>query len=418
MVEWLSFALVGLVALAIGARLGSVRELRTVRHVILAGVGLRIIGVFARYAMIFDLYGGSSDAISYFQAGRDIADHLHVLDFSFLGSGQPGEHEWGTQAMRYASGFIIAIVGPSMRGAFLAFSVAAFAGVICVILAFARANTSAPLKRCALLLCCWPTLWFWPSSIGKEAVLLLAVGLITLGYVGRRERIRWVPLLAGLALALAIRPHLAGVLAISISGAEWFSRAWSARRLSQSVLATAVTVGLLVTALNFLGLSGAGLGALRNFVRDTAERTDQGGSAFVRAASPVVAIPMAFVNTLVRPLPFEAHNPMAFMASLEMMGFWALVIRSRRRFRCALRLWRTNRLLRFATLFALLYVLMIGVTFQNLGIIARQRALVMPALLLLLATTPSDPVPHRRAAPVRRAWPRRTPRPFAEPVRP
>jgi hypothetical protein len=76
---------------------------------------------------------------------------------------------------------------------------------------------------------------------------------------------------------------------------------------------------------------------------------------------------------------------MALVSSLEMVAFWALAIRFRRRLWSVLRSWRTSRLLRLVIPFALFYILMIGISFQNLGIIARQRALVMPALLLVLA---------------------------------
>jgi len=384
-VEWLSFSLVGVAALAIAAGLGSTPQWRVVRGLLIAGVALRIVGVFARHAMIFDLYGGGSDAVGYFGVGSAIAEHLRALDFSIIGSDQWGERQWGTQAVRYASGLVIAFVGPSIRAAFLVFSLAAFTGLACMTVAFRRARPSGSMRPSALFLFLWPTLWFWPSSIGKEAVLLLAIGLVVLGYVGRAERIHWIPMIGGLALAMAIRPHLAGLLAVSICVAEWASRGWTVRRIAQSVLASALAIWLLVVALDLLGLAGADFDGLQAFVSDTARRTNQGGSAFARGGSLAAAIPMAFVNILCRPFVTEVHNPMALVSSLEMMAFWALAIRFRRRLWSVLRSWRTSRLLRLVIPFALFYILMIGISFQNLGIIARQRALVMPALLLVLA---------------------------------
>jgi hypothetical protein len=355
--------------------------------------------------MIFDLYGGGSDAVGYFNAGRIIADHFRALDFSIIGSGQWGDREWGTQAVRYASGLVIAFVGPSVRGAFLAFSLAAFVGLACMAIAFGRANTSGSIRQCALLLFLWPTLWFWPSSIGKEAVLLLAIGLVTLGYVGRAERIHWIPMVSGLALAMAIRPHLAGVLAVSMCVAEWAARGWTARRLTQAVLASALAVWLLVVAFDLLGLASADSDVLQAFVLDTAAQTNQGGSAFERAGHLITALPMAFVNILCRPFVTEAHNPMALVSSLEMMAFWVLVIRNRRQLWSVLRSSRINRLLRFAIPFSLLYILMIGLTFQNFGIIARQRALVMPALLLVLAAAvPAARTQRGKVTQFRRGW--------------
>ena len=406
-IEWFSFALVCVAAMGIAAGLASSPHLRLVRNLLIAGAFIRIIGVLARHAMIFDLYNGGSDAVGYFDAGRVIANHLRAMDFSIFGSEQGGGRQWGTQAVRYASGLVIAFVGPSVRGAFLVFSLAAFVGLACMAIAFARADRSASVRRCALLLFFWPTLWFWPSSIGKEAVLLLAIGLVTLGYVGRAERIHWIPMASGFALALAIRPHLAGVLAVSTCVAEWAARGWTARRVFQSLLASALALGLLVTAFSLLGLANADSDALETFVLDTAQQTNQGGSAFERSGSLAMALPMAFVNLLGRPFVTEAGNPMALVSALEMMAFWVLVIRSRRQLGSALRSWRNNRLLRFAIPFSVLYILMIGLTFQNLGIIARQRALVMPALLMVLAATATTATTARTQAGVthfRRVW--------------
>jgi hypothetical protein len=60
--------------------------------------------------------------------------------------------------------------------------------------------------------------------------------------------------------------------------------------------------------------------------------------------------------------------------------------------------------MRFAIPFSILYVLMIGLTFQNLGIIARQRTLVMPALLIVIAAIPAARTTLTRAVQTRRLW--------------
>jgi len=411
LIEWTSFVLVAMAALGVSAGLGSSPRLRVIGHLLLLGVVMRIVGVLARHSMIFDLYGGGSDAVGYFNSGAAIAKQFRALDFSVIGSDYWGERQWGTQAVRYASGFVIALVGRSIRGAFLVFSLAAYVGLVCSAVAFGRVNSSVSTPRAAALLFLWPTLWFWPSSIGKEAILLLAVGLVTLGYVGRGDRLHWIPLISGLLLAMSIRPHIAGVLAVSMCVAEWVASGWTRRRVTQSLLVSVLGLALLVVALNTLGLTNPGSETFETFVLDAAARTNQGGGAFERADSTAVAIPMAFISILCRPFITEAHNPMALVSSLEMMAFWMLVIYRRRQLWSGLRSWRTNRLMRFVIPFSLLYVLMIGLTFQNLGIIARQRTLVMPALLLLLAGAESVRQTVRVDVPqLRRSWRQPAPR--------
>jgi hypothetical protein len=218
----------------------------------------------------------------------------------------------------------------------------------------------------------------------------------------------------GFGLALAVRPHLAGVLAVSACVAEWSAREWTARHLGQSVVASALMIWLLVTAFGLLGLSATDSDALEAYVLHTAQQTNIGGSAFDRSDSLLASVPMAFVNILCRPLITEVHSPMALASSLEMMAFWGIVLINARHLRPVLRSWRFNRLLRFAIPFTLLYILMLGLTFQNSGIIARQRTLVMPMLLVVLAAVPIAETRRLRVRQTRRVW--RTPAPGSSAV--
>jgi hypothetical protein len=211
-------------------------------------------------------------------------------------------------------------------------------------------------------------------------------------------------MVAGLALATTIRPHVAAVLAVSTCLAEWTTRGWTTRRMAQSAVASVLAVWFFSSALGQLGLAQADLGSLRAFMTRTGELTNQGGSAFVPADNIATAIPMAFVNVLFRPFITEVSSGMALLTSLELIGFWALVCWFINNLRPMMRSWQANRFLRFGMFFAGLYILMIGVTFQNFGIIARQRTLVMPAVLLVLAA-PVVAAPRRlHLVASRRVW--------------
>jgi predicted lipid-binding transport protein (Tim44 family) len=74
-----------------------------------------------------------------------------------------------------------------------------------------------------------------------------------------------------------------------------------------------------------------------------------------------------------------------FIASAEVMLFWAMMWRSRRAVRRVLRRWRSMPFLVFGAGFGSLWATLIGVTFVNLGILARQRTLMMPFLVGILA---------------------------------
>ena len=75
------------------------------------------------------------------------------------------------------------------------------------------------------------------------------------------------------------------------------------------------------------------------------------------------------------------------VSALEGLVLIGLVIWRRRQIWNSLRNARRNRLIGFSITFLVLYATMLGFAIANLGIIARQRVLVLPMLLLLLQET-------------------------------
>lgn len=375
----------------------------TVKRLVVLGVVLRIVGSFLRYEVLYRVYDGIGDAVGYYSVGVIYSARILDLDVSLFSSENWwAGNWWGTQFIRYLSGFVLALIGPTMRGEFLVFSLLAFVGLCLFALAFHRAYPHLPPHRYLAWLCLWPSLWFWSSSVGKDAILLLAGGLVTAGFVGRREKLQWRLLIPGLVLATAVRPHVAAMIVLVMALAQWLGpggRRWTVWRFAQGLLITLLAVVVVQSALSQLGLEDADAEGLQEFVARRALLATSGGSAIETPTTGLAAVPMAFVNILMRPFPWEAHNPQALMASLELVVFWALLWWRRRRVWQVLRHgWRSDRLLRFALPMTAAYVIMTGLVFGNLGIIARQRILVFPFLLLLLEAMPYEValLRHRR----------------------
>jgi hypothetical protein len=366
-----------------------------VKRLLLLGVVLRIVGSLLRYEVLYRVYDGIGDAVGYFSMGVLYSARLLDFDFSIFSSENWwAGNWWGTQFIRYLSGLVIAVIGPTMRGEFLFFSLLAFLGLCFFGLAFARAYPHLSSHRYLAWLWLWPSLWFWSSSVGKDSILLLAGGLVTAGYVGRKDRIRWFLLIPGLLLAVAVRPHVAAIMILVMTSAHWLGlgkERWTLWRVAQGVALALLAVVVIQNALGQLGLEDADTEGVEEFVAKRTVLATGGGSAIEAPASGLSAIPMAFVNILMRPFPWEAHNPQALIASLELVVFWAVIWRRRRRVWQVLRYgWRSDRFLRFALPMSAAYVIMIGLVFGNLGIIARQRILVFPFLLLLLEAVPAE----------------------------
>ena len=68
---------------------------------------------------------------------------------------------------------------------FFAFGLLSFGGLVAYALAYRRSFPGVPYGAYWAWVFLLPSLWFWPSSIGKEAYDALGLGLATLGFAGK-----------------------------------------------------------------------------------------------------------------------------------------------------------------------------------------------------------------------------------------
>ena len=250
-----------------------------------------------------------------------------------------------------------------------------------------------------------PSMLFWPSSIGKEAWMLLCIG-VTANGVARlytRRRLGFAVLALGLSGCAAVRPHIAVIL-LAAAFAGYLLRPAGPRATPLSPLAKVVGVTVLLVAstvtlqraASFFEVDEVSVASVDQILSSTQERTDEGGSAFQaeRAHGPL-AVPQSAVQVLVRPFPWEAHNGQALVASLEGLLLLVVAWRARHSLRGLLR-----RLKRSYVLFSLVYTvefIYAFSTFGNFGILARERVQVLPMVLALLCLgrrdQPDSPLP-------------------------
>jgi hypothetical protein len=113
--------------------------------------------------------------------------------------------------------------------------------------------------------------------------------------------------------------------------------------------------------------------------------TEQGGSSFTPVPlDSVFGVPMAILTVLFRPFPWEASNAQLLLQSLEGMFLLVLAVRAWPRLRNLLKLMRTNSYIVFAVVYASAFIVAFS-GFGNFGILARQRVLMLPFFLVLLA---------------------------------
>jgi hypothetical protein len=364
---------------------------------LVAALVVKLIMAVPRWAVAFVLYDGSADASSYNDTARQLAPIYRGLSFPL--SDQAGG--LGTQILGSIAGAVYAIIGPTLIGGFLVFSWIGFLGLL---LCYRAARIALPAldgMRYAALLFFLPSMVFWPSSIGKEAIITPAIGLVLYGAARSFTRLRMaLPcVVAGLVVAYGIRPHIAALLAASFA-AGYLVRA-SRRRTPLTPIFKIVGVILISLAgLYVVSRAAQSLGvesttsAIQQLDRQ-GELTTQGGSSF--QASPVRRpqdLPGATLAVLFRPFPWEAGSAQVLIASAESTGVLLLIALSWRRVATGLANLRNPYIL--MTAIYLLGFIVAFSQFGNFGILARQRVQAMPLLLVFLAL---PPLPRRTAAP-------------------
>jgi hypothetical protein len=378
---------------------------RGLRAIICLGLVLRVGGALARYAVLFGLYHGSGDARGYYRTGLTYAERFRAFDFSPLwdASQWTSQNWYGTQFISFPSGFVLAIIGPTMLGEFIVFSLFAFVGLVSLVVAFRRAFPEVPSARYAAWILLFPSLWYWPSSVGKESIMVLGIGLTTLGFVGRHGRMKLLPLLGGLAIVICVRPEVAAVFVLCAAMVHLLTGrgGWTFGRVLQGGITLAIGLTTILYAGREVGIDSFDAEGLEEFVTANPARAVGGGSSIEAVPVGWSAPPLAAINVLMRPFPWEVHNAMMALSSLEITGLCLLLLWRRRSVVAAVRNWRRSRFISFALAFSLIYAIALGMMMSNLAIIARQRIFIFPFLFLLMEACAATQRLHASRASVR-----------------
>ena len=182
----------------------------------------KILGAFARFWMVTVLYE-TGDSYSYHRWGRIFAQVWRGMQVPVSQSSQPG-----TAFTEIVTGFIYAPYTPSMLGGFIIFALIAFTGLLLFFLAGRHWLAGYQLKMYGLAVFFAPSLIFWPSSIGKDALMVFFLGLAAYGASRLLKFYQFSAMLLiapGLYMAASIRSHVAAVMGMAIVLAAVFGKA-------------------------------------------------------------------------------------------------------------------------------------------------------------------------------------------------
>jgi hypothetical protein len=380
------------------------RDARLAQLLMLALV-LKLFGSLVRYWVAIYVYDGLADAIGYHADGTGLAESFRAGDFS---TDLPSLSS--TDLIRFFTGVLYTITGPSIYAGFLLYSWLAFWGMFYLYRAFTIAVPDGNRRSYARLLFFMPSMLYWPSSIGKEAWMLFSLGIAAYGVARLLSGRTWKGLALaalGLYLATLVRPHVGGMAVLGMVVAYLIGRAPRRRDALGSIAKLFALAALMAVAVLLLGriqsyLLDKGIDpaeGVNSVLGETARRTNAGGSSFQASSTStsLASLPFATVTILFRPFPFEAHNAQAAVTALESTLLLCLTIARRRSIWRAIRELRRRPYVAFILVYAAGFVVAFA-SISNFGILARERTQLLPFFLVLLAA-PGSRRPARAGPP-------------------
>jgi hypothetical protein len=354
---------------------------------------LHMLAAPAQIYVVNNFYHGIADWIRYDTQGAILAPNFRSFNFTLAGANVRGIVNDGSVSI--FAGIVMAIVGVNQLATFLAFSWMSWLGTILFYRAFTVTfpGVFQGHKRYAYLVFFLPSTIFWTADVSKEAIMTVSLGfvaygcakvlvrapggfrLLTLGVLAgfliRPNEL--LVILGGFAVALMIRPQGSG------------ARQNPVARVS-GLLFMGLLVGISVyMTLHYLKLGGSGQGVSLSSTNQNNQgcQVGCGSSGFTYSSSPLTW-PIDAYTILFDPLPFNAHGSGEYAAAFENLVLVAIVIAS----------YRQLRILPRAS-FARAYVMMCIVysagfiyafaALGNLGLIYRERVMLLPFLMVLFA---------------------------------
>jgi hypothetical protein len=353
------------------------------------GMAFKIAAVLIRYYT----FEGKGDAGTYHDYGvqyvRGVAAHLTELR--------------ETAFVMWVTAHTYDLVGADMITGFLAFGLFAFVGSYLWYRATATAVPFVNRRMYCAFVFFLPSIAFWPAALGKDALMQVGIGAAALGtaYMLRRELLRGLLIAApGAYLMWAIRAHVFAIVAVSATLAYVLARrepapgevgppSISVARALVAVMLAVASVFAVSSALDFLGMKSLSFDSIETELNETATQTAQGGSELQGQTSLTpLSLPIGAMTVLLRPFVWEVEIPSQFIASAEALAITIFAIKRWGSLTFAAARARTTPFLLYCWALVGLYAIAFA-SFSNMGLLVRQRSLVLPAFLALLCVEPA-----------------------------
>ena len=377
-------------SVAIAKRVGRADAYPALTKVIVASAVLHLLCAPAQIFVVDHFYGGIADWLRYDHQGAILAASWRTGHFTLAGSGV--HRILGDGSVSIFGGIIMMFVGPNQLAAFFVSAWLAFVGSVLFYRAFAVTFPEADRRRYALLVFFFPSLLFWTADVSKEAIMLLALGLTAYGMARVLARLKtgYPLIVAGGALALVVRPDELILLVIGFAVAMLFRPAAQGRRALRGVGSLVFVVGLVAItateAARFVhAAGGTGLTGALNKVAANNHGVGAGfGSSTVTYSANPLWFPRDLYTVLFDPLPVTAHSITQLIAATENLVILGVIVASLAHLALVPRASRHRPYVLVCLIYSIGFIYLFA-ALGNLGLITRERTLLLPFLLVLLA---------------------------------
>ncbi len=375
-------------------RVAETEESPWLERILTASLLLHLLAALAQVVVVTTLYHGVSDWHRYTIQGSLLAPDFRSFNFTLAHANVRGIVNDGSVSI--ITGVVMAIVGTNLVATFMVFAWLSFLGAILFYKAFTLTFPSAVAghRRYAYLIFFLPSLLFWTADSSKESIMMVSLGICAYGIakVLRHAPGGFTLLALGVIPGYFVRPNelmvLLGGFAVALmvrSGSS--GQRFSGLRRIGGLLFMGLLVGISVyLTVHYLHIgNGAGQLNLQKIGQNNSAGSGAGfGSSGVAYHSSPLYLPVDIYTVLFDPLGFNAHGTGEYVASLENLILLGIAVSSYRQLRMLVR----TSFCRPYVMMCLVYSLGFMYAFAglgNLGLIYRERAMLLPFLLVLFA---------------------------------
>lgn len=264
---------------------------------------------------------------------------------------------------------------------FLLFQAVGFLGLVALMRTFeeiyAEAGVPQPIVTYALLFL--PSLHYWTSAIGKDSLFFFAVCLAL--WASMRYKRRLVALALGLALMLAIRPHIAAIAVAAFAGTVIVDRQTRLSiKLPLFILALVGTAASVASVWNAFQVDLTNVDTYTDVLasREAIATSESAGNTAVTGSFPIRLLSLLF-----RPFFVDANGAIGLIVSTENALFALILGYLLLHFRSTVQMFRTVAFARYALVSSAVITVALAVGYYNVGLGIRQKAtMVLPGILV------------------------------------